>query len=66
MVTGEKVIAEVKYSDVVLYVKDSADNRSLIEKAMDSVKYYDNKTGELFEENITYWHIAPQQTALSE
>lgn len=54
VVTGEKVIAEVKYSDVVLYVKDSADNRSLIEKAMDSVKYYDNKTGELFEENITY------------
>ena len=54
VVTGEKVIAEVKYSDVILYVKDSADNRSLIEKAMDSVKYYDNKTGELFEENITY------------
>lgn len=54
VVTGEKVLAEVQIGSITLFITDRTGNDVMIEKARDSIKIVDNKTGEEFDPDLYY------------
>ncbi len=54
VVTGEKVLAEVQIGSITLFITDRTGNDVMIEKAMDSIKIVDNKTGEEYDPDLYY------------
>lgn len=54
VVTGEKVLAEVQIGSITLFITDRTGNDVMIEKARDSIKIVDNKTGEEYDPDLYY------------
>ena len=54
VVTGEKVLAEVQIGSVTLYITEKTGNEMIIEKAKDSIKLIDNKTGKEYNPDLYY------------
>ncbi|WP_164172472.1 hypothetical protein [Ruminococcus flavefaciens] len=54
LVTGEKVLAEVQIGSITLFITERTGNDMMIEKARDSIKIVDNKTGEEFDPDLYY------------
>jgi hypothetical protein len=53
VITGEKVLAEIGYNDVALYIKDEPGNSEIIENAINAMKIYTN-SGEYSSDYIEF------------